>query len=251
MSNSTIKGKINSAEKIFELDASIPKIAYNKISVYDLHLKTNGTADSINTFSNASSIVFNDSLFFPTNAFEIHSSKSYSTLDLTTTSNLAQYGARLSANIENINDGVMIHFNPSKVVFNEKTWNIEKGGELLISRSKFDANNFKFVNGDQSIGLMTLPSEANQFQTFILSLNKVNLGELLPIFIKEPRIQGLTTGDLTIEDPFNHLKLYLNAQTDKTRFEDDSIGLTSINGFWDNNERRASFFFESDNPHVS
>ncbi|MEY3920813.1 MAG: hypothetical protein RL634_574 [Bacteroidota bacterium] len=248
LSNSTIKGKINSEEKIFELDASIPKIAYNKIAIYDLNLKTKGTADSINSFSKASSIVFNDSLFFPTNALEIHSSKSYSTLDLTTTSNLAQYGAKLSANIENINDGVLIHFNPSKVVFNEKTWNIEKGGELLISRSKFDANNFKFVNGDQSIGLMTLPSEANQFQTFILSLNKVNLGELLPIFIKEPRIQGLTTGDLTIEDPFNHLKLYLNAQTDKTRFEDDSIGLTSINGFWDNSEQRASFFFESDNP---
>ena len=248
LSNSVIKGKINSADKIFELDASIPKIAYNKTSIYDLNLKTKGTADSINTFSKASSIVFNDSLFFPTNALEIHSSKSYSTLDLTTSSNLAQYGARLSANIENINDGVMIHFNPSKVVFNEKTWNIEKGGELLISKSKFNANNFKFVNGDQSIGLMTLPSEANQFQSFILSLNKVNLGELLPIFIKEPKIQGLTTGDLTIEDPFNHLKLYLNAQTDKTRFEDDSIGLTSINGFWDNMERKASFFFESDNP---
>jgi len=248
LSNSKIKGRINSMYKIFELDASIPKIAYNKIAVYDLQLKARGSADSINTSSQASAVVFNDSLFFPTNAIEIHSSKSFSTIDLTTTSNLAQYGAKLSANIENITDGVMIHFNPSKVVFNEKTWNIEKGGELLISRSKFDANNFKFVNGEQSIGLMTLPLEANQLQTFILSLNKVNLGELLPIFIKEPRIQGITTGDLTIEDPFNHLKLYLNAQTDKTRFEDDSIGLTSINGFWDNLDKKASFFFESENP---
>jgi TamB, inner membrane protein subunit of TAM complex len=248
LSNSKIKGRINSASKIFELDAAIPKIAYNKIAVYDLELSARGTADSINTSSKASSVVFNDSLFFPTNTIEIHSSKSYSTIDLTTSSNLAQYGAKLSANIENIQDGVMIYFNPSKVVFNEKTWNIEKGGELLISRSKFDASNFKFVNGEQSIGLMTLPIEANQLQTFILSLNKVNLGELLPIFIKEPRIQGITTGDLTIEDPFNHLKLYLNAQTDKTRFEDDSIGLTSINGFWDNQEKKASFFFESENP---
>lgn len=248
LSNSKIKGRINSTSKIFELDASIPKIAYNKIAIYDLNLTTRGSADSINTSSKASSVVFNDSLFFPTNVIEIHSSKSYSTIDLTTTSNLAQYGAKLSANIENIQDGILIHFNPSKVVFNEKTWNIEKGGELLISKSKFDANNFKFVNGEQSIGLMTLPLEANQLQTFILSLNKVNLGELLPIFIKEPRIQGITTGDLTIEDPFNHLKLYLNAQTDKTRFEDDSIGLTSINGFWDNLDKKASFFFESENP---
>lgn len=248
LSNSSIRGKLNSAEKLFQLDASIPKIAYNKIAIYDLNLKTYGTADSINTISKASSVVFNDSLFFPTNELEIHSSKLFSTLELRTTSKFAQYGAGLSAQLENINDGVLIHFNPSKVVFNEKTWNIEKGGEVLISTSKFDAKNFKFVNGEQSIGLTTLPSEANQLKTFILSLNKVNLGELLPIFIKEPRIQGLTTGDLTIEDPFNHLKLYLNAQTDKTRFEDDSIGLTSINGFWDDTERKASFYFESDNP---
>ena len=248
LSNSKIKGSINSALKLFKLEATIPKIAYNKIAVYDLQLNTNGTADSINTYTSASSVVFNDSLFFPTNNIEIHSTKLFSTLDLTTSSNLAQYGAKLSANIENIQDGILIHFNPSRVVFNEKTWNIEKGGELLISKTKFDANNFKFVNGEQSIGLMTLPSEANQFQTFILSLNKVNLGELLPIFIKEPRIQGITTGDLTIEDPFNHLKLYLNAQTDKTRFEDDSIGLTSINGFWDNIEKTASFYFDTENP---
>ena len=248
LSNSIINGKINSGTKQFELKASIPKIAFNKITVYDLQLNANGTEDNIDASSKASSIVFNDSLFFPTNSLEIHSTKSNSSINFLTSSNLDQYGAKLSADVQNVADGIQIHFNPSKVVFNEKTWNIEKGGELLISTSKFNANNFKFVNGDQSIGLMTLPSEANQFQTIILSLNKVNLGELLPIFIKEPQIQGITTGDLTIEDPFNHLKLYLNAQTDKTRFENDSIGLTSINGFWDDTEKRASFFFESDNP---
>ena len=248
LSNSIINGKINSGTKQFELKASIPKIAFNKIAVYDVQLNANGTEDSIDAFSKASSIVFNDSLFFPTNSLEIHSTKSNSSINFLTSSNLDQYGAKLSADVQNITDGIQINFNPSKVVFNEKTWNIEKGGELLISTSKFNANNFKFVNGDQSIGLMTLPSEANQFQTIILSLSKVNLGELLPIFIKEPQIQGITTGDLTIEDPFNHLKLYLNAQTDKTRFENDSIGLTSINGFWDDTEKRASFFFESDNP---
>jgi hypothetical protein len=74
------------------------------------------------------------------------------------------------------------------------------------------------------------------------------LGDLLPFFLKEPKIQGITTGDLTIEDPFNSLKLYLNAQTDQTRFENDSIGLTSINAFWDEKEKRSSYFLKSDNP---
>lgn len=42
--------------------------------------------------------------------------------------------------------------------------------------------------------------------------------------------------------------MYLNAQTDKTRFEEDSIGITTLNAFWDSKEKRASYFFESNNP---
>ena len=58
----------------------------------------------------------------------------------------------------------------------------------------------------------------------------------------------MTTGDLTIEEPYNDSKLYLKAQTEKTRVEEDSIGLTSINAFWDQREKRASFFLDAENP---
>jgi hypothetical protein len=104
------------------------------------------------------------------------------------------------------------------------------------------------TNGNQAISIITLPPEANRKQTIILSLDKVNLGDILPFVMKQPRIQGITTGDITLEDPFKNLKMYLNAQTDKTRFEEDSIGITTLNAFWDSKEKRASYFFESNNP---
>ena len=248
MSYSKIDGKINTREKIFILNASIPKLTYNNFSTYDFEFHANGDADSLLITSKTSSVVFNDSLSFPKNEIDIRSSKNISFLNINTFSEQSDYGARLQGYIENVEDGIKIHFNPSSLVFNDKTWNIEKDGEVLISKQRFEASNFRLNNGEQSISLITLPFEANSQQTIILTMNKVNLGELLPFVLKEPKIQGLTSGDLTIQDPFNQLKLYLNAQTEKTRFEDDSIGLTSLTGFWDNTEKRASFFFESDNP---
>ena len=248
MSYSKIEGKINTIDKVFLLNASIPKLTYNNFATYDFEIHANGDADSLLIAAKTSAVIFNDSLSFPKNEIDIRSSRNISFLNINTFSEQSDYGAQLQGYVENVEEGIKIHFNPSSLVFNDKTWNIEKDGEVLVSRQRFEATNFRLNNGEQSISLITLPYEANSPQTIILTMNKVNLGELLPFVLKEPKIQGLTSGDLTIQDPFNHLQLYLNAQTEKTRFENDSIGLTSITGFWDNKEQKASFFFESDNP---
>lgn len=244
---SNIEGDIDTKNKHFNLTANIPKLVYKNLSIYDFEMNAAGGSDSLVIASKTSSVVFNDSLFFPNNEIRIRSSKNVSVVDINTFSESSQYGAKLSASVNNLKDGILVHFNPSSLVFNEKTWNIEKDSEVLISKAKFDASNFRLTNGEQSIGLITLPPAADREQTIILTLEKVNLGDLLPFVLKEPRIQGITSGDLTIEDPFNNLKLYLNAQTDKTRFENDSIGLTSINAFWDSKEKQASYFLESKN----
>lgn len=246
--NSRITGGLNTRSKLFNINADIPKFSYNKLTVYDYELRGEGTIDSLKLQTKTSSIVFNDSLFFPNNEITVRSSKDISQVDINTFSEQSHYGAKLSASVQNLTDGIRVHFNPSSLVFNEKTWLIEKDGEIQISRSRLNASNFKISNGEQVITALSLPPEASATQNIVLSLTKVNLGDLLPFVLKEPRIQGITTGDLTIEDPFNNLKLYLNAQTDKTRFEEDSIGITTINAFWDNKEKRASYFLESDNP---
>ncbi len=246
--NSSITGGINTSNKLFNLKANIPRFSYNKIDVYDYSINASGSSDSLIVNSKSSALTFNDSLSFPSNEITLRTARNVTAININTFSEQSTYGASLSANITTLSDGIRINFNPSSLVFNEKTWNIDKDGEVLISRTKLNATNFRLSNGDQEISIIALPPEANSPQNIILTLTKVNLGELLPFFLKEPKIQGITTGDLTIEDPFDKLKLYLNAQTDKTRFENDSIGITTINAFWDNSEKRASYFFESQNP---
>ncbi len=244
---SKINGKINTAEKTLSINVDIPYLAYQKYELNDFHLEGNGDLDSLRIFSKAGTITVNDSLEFPETSLSILSAGNVSQVNFRTSANQTINAADMSAAITNLPDGVKIHFNPSTVVLNDKTWRIEKNGELTISRSLLDANNISITNGEQEILISSLPSSVGNSNDLALSLRRVNMGDILPFFMKVPKIEGITSGDITVEDPYGDLKIYLNAQTDQTRFEGDSIGITTLNGFWDNKKKRSSFFLVSDN----
>ncbi|MFZ9661655.1 MAG: hypothetical protein ACO29O_07235, partial [Chitinophagaceae bacterium] len=245
---STMTGRVNTAEQLFEMDLHIPQVKFGKYQFDDFKFIGRGNLDTLKVFAKAGTIVVNDSLQFPSSNLSIVSAGDISDIELNTYSSNAINAASLSAKITHLNDGLKVHFNPSNIVLNQKTWKIEKGGEVTISRSFVDASEFRLVNGDQRIAISTIPSEIGNSHDIIVDLHRVNLGDLLPFVFKEPRIQGITSGELTIEDPLNKLKIYLNAQTEQTRFENDSIGITTLNGYWDNKGKFAKFNFESDNP---
>jgi hypothetical protein len=247
LDKTSINGSINTINKSFLLNARVPYLAYGKYEINDFYLEGTGDLDSFIVSSSAGFITVNDSLTFPSTALSIKSSGNVSDVNLSTSANQAINAASLSVRLTNLKDGIQIHFNPSTIVLNDKTWRIEKDGELLISKAMLDARDVRMTNGDQEILVYTVPSEIGNTHDIAISLKKVNLGDLLPFVMKEPKIEGITSGDITIEDPYKNLKIYLNAQTDQTRFEDDSIGITTLNAFWDNTRKKANFFLESNN----
>jgi hypothetical protein len=246
--NATIKGFINTASHSLTFETYIPQAEYGKYTVEDFRLSGKGDLDSLHFLAQTGTLVVNDSLRFPAAAFSIDASNDETALNLQTSGDKTIKAANLSARIKNLSDGVKILFNPSSIVLNEQTWKLEENGELILSKSKIDASEIKLSNGNQEFKISTIPSEIGNSHDIVVTLSKVNLGDILPFVLKEPRIQGITSGELTIEDPLNKLKFYLNAQTEQTRFENDSIGITSINGFWDNATSKASFNLNSENP---
>lgn len=246
--NASLLGSINTTTNSLTLDTQIPLIEYGKYTVENFKFSGKGDADSLHFLAQTGTLVVNDSLRFPAAAFSIDASNDESDINIITSGDKTIKAANLSAHIKNLEDGVKILFKPSSIVLNEQTWRLEKDGELILSKSKIDASEIKLSNGNQEFKISTIPSEIGNSHDIVVTLSKVNLGDILPFVLKEPRIQGITSGELTIEDPLNKLKIYLNAQTEQTQFENDSIGITSINGFWDNATSKASFNLNSDNP---
>jgi len=247
LDNSFINGRINTNEKVFLLSANVPYLSFNRQEVRDFVLEAIGNMDSLSIDASAGMIVMNDSLQIPSSRLIIKSSGDISAITLKTSEDQEQNMANLSLTMQNLQDGIRLNFNQSSIIFNEKTWQIEGNGELTISKSYIGAENIRIVNGRQEIRIASLPSEIGNSNDILISLSRVNLGDILPYVLKEPKIEGITSGDITIEDPYNKLKVYVNAQTDQTRFENDSIGIISLNAFWDNTLKKANYFVNSNN----
>jgi hypothetical protein len=245
--NSRLDGEISPARNLFAIRAQIPGFRVGEVEVKSFDLNATGDADSLRLSAQSRLITFNDSLDIPGTALEATASSNISRLRLNTTAGPGMSSASLSVEVAHLADGVRIHFNPSAIVLNDKTWRIERDGELTISRSFIGANDIRLVNGQQAIQVSSLKSTAGRTNDILVTMHKVNLGDLLPYVLSDPHIEGLTSGDITIEDPYGKLNVYLNAQTEQTRFEGDSIGIISLNGNWNQSLRKATFFMNSAN----
>jgi uncharacterized protein YkuJ len=245
---SSVQAAVNTQEEIFQVNANIPLARYGKYSFQDLVVEGNGNNTNLKLQAKAGTIVVNDSLQFPSTSLEVQSAGDISDINFSTAANQTINSASLSARITHLSDGIKIQFHPSSIVLNEKTWRIDRDGELTISRSVVDASEIRVFNGEQEFLISSIPSEIGNSHDIVIQLRKVNLGDILPFVLQEPRIEGITSGEVTIEDPLNKLKVYVNAQTEQTRFENDSIGITTVNGYFDEKNSKVSFNLDSDNP---
>lgn len=247
LDNSRLEGELSPARNRFTLRATIPDITLGAVEVEAFDLRAVGDGDSLRLSAQSRLITINDSLQIPGTALEVTASDNLSRLRLNTTAGPGMSSASLSLAVQHLPDGVKVLFEPSAVVLNDKTWRIERDGELTISRSYIGANDIRLVNGQQALQISSLRSTAGKTNDILVTMQKVNLGDLLPYVINDPRIEGLTSGEITIEDPYGQLNVYLNAQTEQTRFEGDSIGIISLNGNWNHRLRKATFFLNSAN----
>jgi len=245
---SSVQATVNTEEEVFQLNANIPQANFGKYSFQDFVFEGTGNNTNLKMTASAGTIVVNDSLQFPSTSLEVLSAGDISDVNFSTSANQTINSANLSARITHLPDGIRILFHPSTIVLNDKTWRIDKDGELTISRSVMDASEIRIFNGDQQFLISSIPSEIGNSHDIVVQLRKVNLGDILPFVLQQPRIEGITSGEVTIEDPLNKFKVYINAQTEQTRFENDSIGITTLNGYYDQMLNKVSFNVDSDNP---
>lgn len=245
--NSTIVGSLNSETNLMAISTMIPYAAYKNLAVQDFRLTGLGNMDSLKLTSIIGNTIVNDSLQFPESKITIASSNNVSHLNISTAATQTINDARLSAQITNLEDGVTIHFDPSSIVLNEKTWKIDKGGQLTLSRSRIDAKNIKFSNGQQEIAVVSKHSDVGTWDDVVVELKKVSIGDFVPFVLKEPRMEGIVSGTVTIEDAFRQMYISTELEAQQFRLENDSIGSVKINAAWDDQNKNATFEAISDN----
>ncbi|MEO8173051.1 MAG: translocation/assembly module TamB domain-containing protein, partial [Sediminibacterium sp.] len=247
--DASIKGSVDTRNNQLALTASIPTGSYGNLNFTGVDLQAKGTRDTLSLAGNINSIQVSDSMRFPNTKLNVKSYNDHSEVAIKTSADNTLNDADLFADVYTLPDGVRIQFRPSSFVLNEKKWAIEKSGELTFRTDLVQAQNVKFTQGFQEISVETAPPvNGEKTNNLAVKLKNVVLGDLASLFFKNPRLQGITTGTVVLNDVTGK-SFHANAdlKAEQFRLDDDSIGLVNIKAQYDKVTGEIPFSIESPN----
>ncbi len=248
LDNAQLTGSVNTQDSgKFEITAYVPDFAWDKFSVENAAFHGNGNFVSLNMSGNVDRMQISDSTYFPNTRLSIQSEKDHSVVHIQTSANNTLNDAQLNADVYTLPDGVKINFQPSSFVINEKKWDLEKQGEIVIRKKYASAENVKFVQGFQEITVEPDATQANKGNSLVVRLKDINLGDFTPIFTKQPRIEGVGNGEIYLSDFYGNFRAEADIRAEQFRLNNDSIGIVTANAAYNNDNGNVDFSARSDN----
>ncbi len=245
--NSVITGSVDTRNNILGLDAKIPYGKIKNTSFTGLDIFGKGSIDTLSLTGGISSIQVGDSLRFPNTRLNILSNNDHSVVSIRTSADNTLNDADLYADVYTLPDGVRVRFRPSSFVLNEKKWGIEKAGEVTVRNHMVMAQNVKFSQGFQEISLETQEEDGGNTNNLVVKLKSVILGDISSMLFKNPRLQGVTSGNIVLRDFFGQFNAEADLKAEEFRLDDDSIGLVNIHAGYDSKTGLIPFSVQSPN----
>ncbi len=242
-----INGSVDTRNNLLGVTAKIPFGKYKTASFSGLDLAGKGNIDTLSVNGTISSIQATDSLRFPNTKLNVISYHDHSVVSIKTSADNTLNDADLYADVYTLSDGVRVEFRPSSFVLNEKKWNIEKRGELSIRTHLMHAQNIKFTQGFQEITVESREEPGANTQNLVVNLKNVVMGDLTSLFFKDPRIQGVTSGNIALNDFSGQFNASANLKAEQFRLDDDSIGLVTIKADYNSKTGEIPFDIQSPN----
>jgi hypothetical protein len=245
--DASFSGTIDTKKNILGVTANVPYAKYKKYIISGVQINGKGTKDTLVLNGDISSIQLSDSFHLPNSHFDISSANDHSLVSIKASADNTINDASLLADVYTIQDGVRIHLRPSTFVINDKKWTIEKNGELIIRNNFLHASGIRLTQGFQEISAETEEEDGGNTSNLNIKLKSVYLGDITSLFFKNPRMEGITTGDIVLSDFFGKFNADAQLKTEQFRLDDDSIGLVNITAKYNNETKEIPFTVRSEN----
>lgn len=244
---SSINGRINTTENLLDLNVDIPYFTLDDYVFQDIKLKGIGNYDLLSIKCSVGYVQINDSLYFPNTIFDINSSNDISDIILKTSANKNLNNAQFTTRVQTMKSGVKILFGNSNFTLNGKVWNIDRNGELTLTKELIQAEKVRFSNGLQEIFMTSIPSEIGHTNDLRIDISKVILGDFSPFILKHNLLEGLLTSQINIIDPMGNFHLDLQGNINEMRFDNDSIGVVHLKGDFYKPQNKFNFAANANN----
>ncbi|MDE3211858.1 MAG: translocation/assembly module TamB domain-containing protein, partial [Bacteroidota bacterium] len=247
LDNSVVSGRIILNDNIFSVDAEIPDFGYKSIEFKNIHFTGLGSRDTLGFSGDIDDVIINDSLRAPSTHLQILAHNDNSDIRVITSANKTLNSADLSVNIKTNKNGFRLEFKPSSFTINNKKWDIEEGGILQLDKQLLTADGIRFDHGGQGLSISSIPSSIGASNDLIIAISKLDFGDFAPLFIKDPALQGLLSGQVRINDPFGRPVVDFSGRIDQLFLNTDSVGVFSFNGEYALQSGRLTSQFDARN----
>ncbi len=249
---STIKGRISTIENKFNLQTNVPLFVYKdkftNITFNNVQLTGVGDNKKLNLQGTLDEIQLNDSISLPRTSFQVSAANDTGFVSINTSATQTLKNADLNAHINTTKEGVGIVFQPSTLVINDKIWTIEDKSDIFIGNKSIHSDGMKVTSGTEEIFAYTQPSATGNTDDFIVELKHVRIDEIIPYFLKDPRLEGVVTGRVELMNPSGKLQVDGDLKVEEFRFNNDSIGVVNIKGNYNSETGDINTEILSDNP---
>jgi len=244
--NSVISGNLKLKDNDLNVRAEVPTFSYDGKVFNNIMLESHGTLDSLQTSVMVEDIAINDSLHLPNTNLRINSSKDTSMVSIVTSASKTISEASINARVLTLSNGVSIHFFPSSFILNDKKWQLEKDGEITFNNSRVSANEVKFIQGNQQITIATEPSGEGRSDDIVVGLTDVSIDGFTSLVMTEPKLDGLMSGTVRINDPFGRTAVEADTKIRGFRSGADSVGEVNLIGNYDVKSGMLTFKAKAD-----
>lgn len=245
--NAVITGHLKLDNNELNINAAVPEFSYDEKTFVNTKLNSKGNIDTLFAKISLGDIGITDSLHFPATDLSITSTNNVSNFELKTRGSKTINEAELNASVQTLKEGVTIHFFPSSFIINEKKWQLEKDGELSIRKNFINANEVNFTQGTQAITISTELDDETNATNLVAKLKKINIYDFLPLLIKQPKLEGLLTGTITLKDPLGKKEFNFEGNTDGLIFENKPVGKIDLNANVNTSKGIINFNAAADN----
>ena len=225
---STIKGTINIQQNIFNLETYVPSFEYNKILFNQVAINGQSNLRNLLLQGTIAEVKFTDSLSLPNTSFVVTAANDTGSVTIKTSASQTLKDADLKAKFKASRDGFSVVFQPSTLLINDKRWTIKDESDIFIGKGKLFSNGITLSSGNEELLAYTQPSATGTGNDFVVEVKKFEIGDIMPYFLPDPRLEGSITGRIDIMNPLGKLNLDIDLTADQFRFNNDSIGKVDI-----------------------
>lgn len=227
-----ILGELNTFEKKFSLDATIPNVQYNQIALKNTYIVGAGNFQDFDMSIYGGNIIYENQLLMP--SFQINGSMSnnYANLEIITQSiNELLGGASIKLKGTAIDDELYVNLEPSHITLKQDKWGINCANTIKIGKD-IEIKNLNVESGAQQIQISTHNNGNNDLLASIANIDLESISDY--INFTSPIIYGRLNGSIEVKDFMNKPVISTNIFSSNTiRIDNDTIGIVRLNAHYD------------------